>query len=66
LKSPLNTELGESAKTMDCKRELALLMSTLNQEKLANELLVGPAKGKAPLKKLVEKTSLKKAGATLS
>ncbi len=43
--------------------ETALLTSTLNQEKMASELLAGLAAGKGPLRKLVEKTSLKKAGA---
>ncbi|HEY2711720.1 MAG TPA: DUF892 family protein [Chthoniobacterales bacterium] len=39
-------------------------VKTTSAEKLANELLGALAAGKGPLKKLVEKASLKRAGAT--
>ena len=55
--------LCSTAKEKNYAHELALLSSVLNQEKLADELLAGLAEGKAPLKKLVERASLKRAGA---
>jgi ferritin-like metal-binding protein YciE len=58
------TPLCAQAEATGYEHELALLTSTLNQEKLANELLAGLAAGKKPLKELIEQTSLKMAGAT--
>jgi ferritin-like metal-binding protein YciE len=58
------TALCSHAEQMKYTHELALLTSTLTQEKLANELLGGLANGKGPLKKMIEQVSLKKAGAT--
>jgi ferritin-like metal-binding protein YciE len=58
------TTLCAQAKEMEHTHVVALLTSTLGQEKLANELLGGLAKGGVPLKKLIEQVSLKKAAAT--
>jgi ferritin-like metal-binding protein YciE len=57
------TMLCSRAEEMGCIHEVALLTSTLNQEKMANELLAGLAQGKLSLQKLIEQTSLKKVGA---
>jgi ferritin-like metal-binding protein YciE len=51
------------AKEMGLTRQLTLLLSILTQEELANELLMGLRAGAAPLKKLVERASLQRAGA---
>ena len=50
------------AKILGYKHERVLLISTLQQEKTADMLLAGLAKG-APLRQLVEAVSLKAAGA---
>jgi ferritin-like metal-binding protein YciE len=55
--------LCAQAEAMGYEHEHALLTSTLDQEELADALLAGLAKGGVPLKKLVERASLKKAGA---
>lgn len=52
------------AKEMGMQHELAQLVSILNQEQLANELLAGLRSSDIPLKKLVERASLQRAGAT--
>ncbi len=52
------TPLCAAAKENDWTHELAILTSTLNQEKLANELLAGVAEGKESLDELVKKVSL--------
>ena len=58
------TALCAEAKALGYSHELALLTSNLHQERLASELLGQLAEGRGPLKKLVERVSLKKAGAT--
>jgi ferritin-like metal-binding protein YciE len=57
-------ELCGTAKEKGYTHEFALLTSILNQEKIANDLLGKLAEGKGPIKKLIEKVSLKKAGAS--
>jgi ferritin-like metal-binding protein YciE len=53
------------ARQLGLVHEVALLTSTLGQEKIADALLTGLAEGKLPLDKLIEKVSLKKAGANI-
>ncbi len=57
-------ELCATAKEHGYTHEFALLTSILNQEILANILLGELGEGKGPLNKLIEKVSLKQAGAT--
>jgi ferritin-like metal-binding protein YciE len=57
------TPLLETARKQQFTHEYALLTSILSQEKLAFELLGQLGAGKGPLKKLIEKVSLSKAGA---
>jgi ferritin-like metal-binding protein YciE len=49
------------ARKLGATHEVALLTSTLDQEVIADALLSGLAKGGTPLRKLVEKVSLKRA-----
>ncbi|HEX3818355.1 MAG TPA: DUF892 family protein [Chthoniobacterales bacterium] len=56
--------LCATAKQNGYTHEFALLTSVLNQEKIANELLGQLAEGKGPIDKLIDKISLKKAGAS--
>lgn len=51
------------AKRMGHEHALAVLLSILNQEKLADKLLTGVAEGTKPLGKLIEEVSLKKVAA---
>ena len=51
------------ANKMGYTHELAQLASTLQQEKTADALLTGVARGSAPLQQVVEGISLHKAGA---
>lgn len=51
------------AKELEMPHALAKLVSILNQEQLANELLAGLRSSDIPLKKLVERVSLQRAGA---
>ncbi|MDQ6621917.1 MAG: DUF892 family protein [Verrucomicrobiota bacterium] len=57
------TPLCAQAKEREYTHEFAMLTSILNQEKLANELLGDLGAGKGSLRKVVEKASLRKAGA---
>lgn len=57
-------ELCATAKEHGYSHEFALLTSILNQEIIAYELLGQLAEGQGPINKLIEKISLKKAGAT--
>jgi ferritin-like metal-binding protein YciE len=52
------------ARVLALQHEYALLESILDQEKNADYLLTGVAKGNVPLKELIEQMSLKNAGAT--
>ncbi len=55
--------LCAEAKKRENTHEHALLKSILGQEKLAHQLLGEVGAGKGPLRELVEKASLKQAGA---
>jgi ferritin-like metal-binding protein YciE len=56
-------KLCATAKAQGYTHEFALLTSILNQEEMASELLAALAAGKGPIDKLIEKASLKRAGA---
>lgn len=56
-------ELCATAKENDFAHEFAQLQSILNQEEIAETLLGQLAQGKGPLTPLIEKASLKRAGA---
>jgi ferritin-like metal-binding protein YciE len=56
-------QLCTTAEHKDYAHEFALLKSVLNQEEIAETLLGQLAQGKGPLKPLIQKASLKRAGA---